>query len=70
MSRFALFASPHWPAGVLLAIAGVLLVRLGVPALAPEWRTLGKTTGELLAFGGIGVIAWGISRRVRAAPPG
>jgi hypothetical protein len=70
MNRFAILTAPHWTAGVSLAIAGVLLARLGVPALPAEWRTLGKAAGELLAFGGIGVIAWGVSRRVRAAPPG
>lgn len=69
MRGLAKFSSPTWLVGVGLAIAGVSVARWVSPALAMPARSATEFAGEILALGGLGVIAWGISRRARAVPP-
>lgn len=70
MSRAARFVTPWWLGGIALAAGGVLITRVAAPALEAPARPLVQVAGELLALGGLLVIAWGISRRVRRVPPG
>ncbi|AHF89290.1 hypothetical protein OPIT5_02465 [Opitutaceae bacterium TAV5] len=57
-----------WIAGVTAALAGALLVRLVTPALAPDHARAAavlSTAGHLLALAGLGIICFGVSRRLR-----
>lgn len=69
MNRWAKLATPWWLVGIGLAAVGVVLTRLAAPAFALPERPLVQVAGELLALGGLAVIAWGVSRRVRQLPP-
>lgn len=69
MKRWAKLATPWWLGGIGLAAVGVVLTRLAAPTFALAERPLVQVAGELLALGGLGVIAWGVSRRVRQLPP-
>ncbi len=70
MKRLAVLANPYWATGVVLAGVGVLVARAGGTAFAPEWQPIGTSVGRLLAFSGLGLIAWGIRCRARGDPPG
>ena len=65
MKPFARFTTPVWLGGLAIAGAGVLLARLVAPALAGPWQPVVKVAGELVAFGGLLVIAGGLSWRRR-----
>lgn len=64
MRRLRHFATPWWLAGIILAAVGVLLARFAAPGLGERARALTALAGELLALGGLVVIAIGVSRRV------
>ena len=64
MKRFAHLVTPAWLIGLVLAGAGIVLARFVAPALAGAWQPGVKVAGELIAFGGLLVIAAGVSRRV------
>ena len=64
MKRFTQLATPWWIGGVILAMTGVLLARLGGSATTGGGRALATVAGQLLALGGLIVIALGVSRRV------
>lgn len=70
MSRLARFATPWWLGGTALAAVGILVTRIAAPALDAPARPLVQVAGELLALGGLLVIAYGVSRRMRRVPPG
>ena len=70
MNRIAKLATPPWLGGLSFAVIGVILVRGVAPTLAGSARSTVEFTGEILALGGLAIIAWGISRRSRALPPG
>jgi len=65
MKRLAKFATPWWLGGVALAAAGVIVARLAAPAFGGAARPAVELAGELLALGGLAVIAVGVSRRVQ-----
>jgi hypothetical protein len=69
MSRWQRFVTPWWLGGAALAAFGVIVVRMAAPHFASAVQPLVKVAGELLALGGLLVIAWGVSRRVRSVPP-
>ncbi len=64
MKRFGNLATPWWLGGVALAAVGVILVRIAAPSFAGVARPVLEIAGQLLALGGLGVIAVGVSRRV------
>ena len=64
MKRLAKFATSWWLSGVALAAAGVIVARLAAPAFGGAARPVVEIAGELLALGGLAVIAIGVSRRV------
>lgn len=69
MPRLAQFGNRWWLGGVALAAGGVFLARLAAPALAPAAQPWVRLAGELAGLGGLGLIAWGVSRRAHAVPP-
>ena len=68
MMPFAKLATPWWLGGVALAAAGVIVARVVAPALGATARPVVEVAGELLAFGGLAVIALGLSRRGHRDP--
>lgn len=57
-----------WLTGLALALVGVAINRLVAPQLsAVQPRTLVAVLGQLIALGGLGVILFGIRRRLRLA---
>ena len=61
-------ATPWWLGGVALAAVGVILVRIAAPSLGGASRPVVEVAGQLLALGGLVVIAFGVSRRVHRKP--
>jgi len=68
MMPFAKLATPWWLGGVALAAAGVIVARVVAPALGATAQRAVEVAGELLAFGGLAVIAFGMSRRRHRDP--
>jgi hypothetical protein len=53
-----------WIAGTLLAVAGVVVKRVGAPSFqTPKAEALCAVAGIAIVSVGLGVIAYGISRR-------
>lgn len=69
MKRLARLTTGSWLGGSALAAVGVVVTRIAAPRLDLPVRPLVQVAGELLAIGGLVVIAWGVSRRVRQSPP-
>lgn len=65
MKPFARLANPWWLGGVALAATGVIVARIGAPALGASAQPVVEVVGELLALGGLAVIALGVGRRVQ-----
>lgn len=57
----------YWVAGVVVALAGVLLARGLAPRLATEARAWVEVVGQLMGLAGLLIIALGVRRRLRAA---
>lgn len=68
MRRLEKFATPWWLGGVALAAVGVILVRIAAPSLSGATRPVMEITGQLMALGGLVVIAFGVSRRMHRKP--
>jgi uncharacterized membrane protein YdcZ (DUF606 family) len=64
MRRLGNLATPWWMGGVALAAAGVIAARVAAPALGGAAQSTVAIAGQLLALGGLAVIAVGVSRRV------
>ncbi len=61
----------YWLAGVLVALVGVVCVRLVAPACTGSLRVGVQLGGQLLAFLGLFIICLGVSRRIQqASAPG
>lgn len=52
-----------WIAGLALALAGVIAVRVAAPRLDDPVRAAVSAGGQLLALAGLVVIAFGVHRR-------
>lgn len=63
MKRFGPLLNRWWLGGGALAAAGLVVTRVIAPALEGAARSKMALGGELLALGGLAVIAMGISRR-------
>jgi len=53
----------YWITGVAAALIGILLARAVAPQFSGRSKTLVNVAGQLMAMGGLIVIAFGISRR-------
>lgn len=58
----------YWIAGILLAIAGVLLARVVAPGLEGKTRSAVALAGQLIAVGGLVTISFGIRKRLASSP--
>ena len=57
----------YWIIGIALAVAGVSANRVFAPHLDTRPRAVVALAGELVALAGLGVIIFGINRRLRLA---
>ncbi len=67
MKAPAFLSHSTWRWGIAICLVGVLVAKLLVPEIGPELRRFAQAGANLVAFTGIFVIAWGISRRMREA---
>jgi len=63
MKPFARFANRYWIGGIMMALAGVTLARFVAPFMEKQPRFYATAAGQLLALGGLWVIALGVRRR-------
>jgi hypothetical protein len=61
------FSARYWLTGIALAFVGVSANRLLAPLFDPRPRAIVAVAGELIALAGLGVIIFGINRRLRLA---
>lgn len=61
-------ARKYWVAGVLLAVAGVLLARVIAPGLEEKPRSAATAAGQLIALAGLVTISFGIRKRLWTQP--
>ena len=58
-----------WIAGILAAIAGVVLARTIGPSLRGTERLYVTLAGQLLALSGLFIICFGVRRRIKQSDP-
>ncbi len=63
MKPFARLANRTWIGGILVAFLGVALTRLVAPRFASGTREWLDVAGQIIAFAGLFIIAYGIKRR-------
>ena len=61
------FSARYWLTGIALAFVGVSANRLLAPLFDARPRAIVAVAGELVALAGLGVIIFGINRRLRLA---
>ena len=61
------FSARYWFTGIALAAVGVSTNRLLAPLFDTRPRAVVAVVGELVAITGLGVIVFGINRRLRLA---
>ncbi len=60
-------ARRYWISGIIIALVGIALARVVASHLDPKAAAIAKVVGQLLALGGLLIIALGIKRRTTEA---